>query len=261
MIQAIAVTVKEEPVGPELLGEEYCITCDLPTDRLALMRGSENERFDEISEMTGVRIAVDLTEDGSAETQTVTLSGPAPELYRAHALVMKLYHEAELPPPPDPADKGVDDIKSEIKELEKQLAMVKEMKQKSAPQANAGKQKGAAKSKGKGKAHGKMSGASSGGGEPGNSASLDTSRRFGPAGGMVHAGKAKGKGKDGGAGSPPQAGALSAGTRRPPLAVQRPAATARPPAAVSQPALAPPRKVIPPAVVRVAPKGKGKGKR
>jgi len=162
LLQVIAGTAKEEPLGLRITKEEHIIMCELPAERLEVMQGPDGEFIAEVERETDARLRFeDVEPDDGPPKRLVVLEGPLLEVYQAHAIMMARYHETEpdVGPQspgegsPDEAElldsQGIDDgeyaeescadegprdaaeavaIRAELAELEKRLAMVREMK-------------------------------------------------------------------------------------------------------------------------------------
>lgn len=134
LLQALGAVIPEFPPGT--LDMEYTISCEFPKEKVSLLIGRKGENVQEIRKATGARIHFEPLQEGS-DGQTLNIKGPLLQTYRAHALLMKKYHECEPmeeepveePPPPveEPSDPGADRVKAiqeQLNALQKQLAEV-----------------------------------------------------------------------------------------------------------------------------------------
>uniref|UniRef100_A0A7S1WEL7 K Homology domain-containing protein n=1 Tax=Alexandrium catenella TaxID=2925 RepID=A0A7S1WEL7_ALECA len=127
ILQALSTTVHDYPSGA--LDLEYTITCEMPSLKVPSLIGESDEHVDSVMEATGTRISFEDTGNSEDGQQTLFVHGPLLRAYRAHALMMKRYHdaaaeeaaaqeaEAEAEAP------SVEDMKDQIAQLQKQLAM------------------------------------------------------------------------------------------------------------------------------------------
>lgn len=117
LLQALAATVGDFPDGS--LEEDYTMTCDLPRNKVSALIGKSGEHVRSIRRMTGTQVRFDEASGG--ETQTMIVKGRMVDVFRAHALMMRKYHE-------DDADSQknahVQGLQAQLDDIQKQLAMV-----------------------------------------------------------------------------------------------------------------------------------------
>lgn len=121
---------------PGALDEEYTITCELPSDKVGLLIGKRGEDVQRIRKASGTYVHFDPAQDGM-DGQTLIIRGPMLKVYRAHALLMRRYHETQHeevaepgPPPnfePNPVDPHlVQDLEEQLAELKRQVEAAKQ---------------------------------------------------------------------------------------------------------------------------------------
>ncbi|CAJ1388563.1 unnamed protein product [Effrenium voratum] len=92
LLDALSQTATAFPPGG--LDIEYTITCELPSEKVGLLIGRKGEDVQRIRKSTGTYVHFDPVQDG-AEGQTLVIRGPLLQVYRAHALLMRRYHETQ----------------------------------------------------------------------------------------------------------------------------------------------------------------------
>lgn len=116
LLNSMATTIGEFP--PNTLELEYSITCDLPVEKVSGLIGKSGANISEVRRITGTKIHFEEAE-GEEPQQTLLIQGPLLNVYRAHALMMRRYHEMDL--------KGtgeVSDLKNQLEALQRQLESV-----------------------------------------------------------------------------------------------------------------------------------------
>jgi len=118
LLEAIQAAADEFPPGA--LELEYAVTCDLPKEKVSSLIGRNGCHIQEVRRSTGTKIHFE--EGGHDVLQTMLIQGPLLNAYRAHAMMMKKYHETEREVQ-QPA--AVKELRSQLEELQKQLEEVK----------------------------------------------------------------------------------------------------------------------------------------
>eukprot|EP00931_Biecheleriopsis_adriatica_P085839 TRINITY_DN60624_c0_g1_i1.p1 TRINITY_DN60624_c0_g1~~TRINITY_DN60624_c0_g1_i1.p1 ORF type:complete len:429 (-),score=86.35 TRINITY_DN60624_c0_g1_i1:43-1329(-) len=165
LLQALTATAEEFPPGT--LEMEHAITCELPKEKVTLLIGRKGEDIQKIRKATGTWIHFDPAEEGT-DGQMLTIKGPLLRTYRAHALLMRRYHETNQEESADrrqgqeeegadrrhgkaddsmPASK-VRDLEEQLQSLQRQLAS---QTQQSTGGGGGGSRKGGKGDKGHGK--------------------------------------------------------------------------------------------------------------
>lgn len=139
---------------PGAVDDTYIIECEMPRDKVGAMIGTKGEYVKEVIRSTNTQIKFSSDKDRQSESQTMTIQGQIIDTYRAHAMMMKKYHEAARPEEQmeeDPPDAGnVAELQKKMAELQKQLEDAQR-----AQAAPAGNERRGKSSKGKGKGKGK----------------------------------------------------------------------------------------------------------
>jgi len=115
---------------------EYVITCDLPTSKVSALIGKRGEHITFVRRTTQTQVHFDEAAGGTDNPmQQMSIKGPLAQVYRAHALMMRRYHESELSAPGGPAPSSppaavaavpdVSSLQNHIADLQKQLEMVR----------------------------------------------------------------------------------------------------------------------------------------
>ncbi|CAE7033468.1 Nova1 [Symbiodinium sp. CCMP2592] len=136
LLSALSSTAQGFPAGT--LDMEYTITCELPSEKVGLLIGKRGEDVQRIRKMTGTYIHFDPAQDGS-DGQTLTIRGPLLKVYRAHALLMRRYHETQAEEAPHngttctstngDSDQKVQALEEQLQAMQRQLAEVKQLQQ------------------------------------------------------------------------------------------------------------------------------------
>jgi len=97
LLQMICSMCKEDPICGTILDENHTITCELPADRADAMQGLMGEHLVQVERDTGALIRFEDVSDPDADgpLRCLVIEAPLLEAYRAHALMMKRYHEVE----------------------------------------------------------------------------------------------------------------------------------------------------------------------
>lgn len=136
MLQALGATCEEFPEGT--LEMEYTVTCELPSQKVSALIGKKGENIQKVRRSTGARIHFEEVQGAGESQQTLLIQGPLLRVYKAHALMMRRYHEADMESAPVAETPSVKQLQEQLEELQRQLMIVQE---------SSGKTKG----KGKGK--------------------------------------------------------------------------------------------------------------
>mmetsp|Transcript_52151 Transcript_52151/g.113558 ORF Transcript_52151/g.113558 Transcript_52151/m.113558 type:complete len:201 (-) Transcript_52151:229-831(-) len=146
-LHALSSTALEFPA--ETLDYPYTISCSLPRTKVSALIGKHGYHIQAVQRSTGTRCVFEKEADTDMETMIIT--GPLIGTYRAHALMMRRYHEDDIEqeaakapiavPEPPPAD--VSALQAKVEELQKEL----ERAQSQAAAATKGKGKGGKKGK------------------------------------------------------------------------------------------------------------------
>lgn len=137
LLDALCETAGSFPPGT--LDTEYTIACELPSDKVGLLIGKRGEDVQKIRKATGTYVHFDPAQDG-IERQTLTIRGPMLKVYRAHALLMKRYHEthetqAEDVAVPESQDtQRVQELEEQLQQLQRQVEEVKQLRAASGPE-------------------------------------------------------------------------------------------------------------------------------
>ncbi|CAK9118729.1 unnamed protein product [Durusdinium trenchii] len=151
LLTALVDTARTFPAGA--LEAEYTITCELPSDKVGLLIGKRGEDVQRIRKATGTYVHFDPVQDG-ADGQTLTIRGPMLKVYRAHALLMRRYHEttADVVQDTSPAvvpdrkeEQRVQDLEAQLQQLQRQMEEVKQMRSSTGPPTMAPRAKGPGK--------------------------------------------------------------------------------------------------------------------
>lgn len=133
LLSALSSTAEGFPAGT--LDMEYTITCELPSEKVGLLIGKRGEDVQRIRKTTGTYIHFDPAQDGS-DGQTLTIRGPLLKVYRAHALLMRRYHETQAEEAPHngtstngDSDQKVQALEEQLQAMQRQLAEVKQLQQ------------------------------------------------------------------------------------------------------------------------------------
>eukprot|EP00439_Symbiodinium_sp_Y106_P078212 s618_g17.t1 len=133
LLSALSSTAQGFPAGT--LDMEYTITCELPSEKVGLLIGKRGEDVQRIRKTTGTYIHFDPAQDGS-DGQTLTIRGPLLKVYRAHALLMRRYHETQAEEAPHngtstngDSDQKVQALEEQLQAMQRQLAEVKQLQQ------------------------------------------------------------------------------------------------------------------------------------
>mmetsp|Transcript_40617 Transcript_40617/g.73124 ORF Transcript_40617/g.73124 Transcript_40617/m.73124 type:complete len:417 (+) Transcript_40617:26-1276(+) len=92
LLQALGATAQQ--FLPGALEMEYTITCELPKEKVSQLIGKGGGDVQRIRKATGTGIHFDVPEEGMSG-QTLQIKGPLLKIYRAHALLMRRYHETD----------------------------------------------------------------------------------------------------------------------------------------------------------------------
>jgi len=129
-LQKLTETAQEFPDGT--LPVDYTLTCALPSDKVPYLQGQDDENIIGIGATTGARLHFEEMQEFGEGQQNLVIQGPLLRVYKAHLLMMKSYHESELPEPSQ-EEQSVENLQEQLAELQNQLAAV---------QAQQGKGKG-----------------------------------------------------------------------------------------------------------------------
>lgn len=120
-MQALAAAIADFPEGG--LDEEQHVTCDLPRDKVSALIGKSGEHVRSVRKDTNTNIHFD--EAKGSETQTMTIKGRLMDVYRAHALMMRKYHESDAERQAEAVTSAhVSDLQAQLADLQKQLTAV-----------------------------------------------------------------------------------------------------------------------------------------
>jgi hypothetical protein len=118
-LQAMSATVQE--MYPETLDAEFTIECVLEPRKVSALIGKKGEHVKSVRQMTGTNIV--FGEVDQDDSQKMTVKGPLFGIYRAHAMLMKRYHEHGKPPP-EPEKANVEDLYAQLDSLQRQISEV-----------------------------------------------------------------------------------------------------------------------------------------
>lgn len=151
-----------------VLNSMHPVTCDLPTEKVSALVEYDGPRMEGVRQSTETEIQISEVEGSEGQQQTLTLQGHLIDVYRAHASMMRMYHDTEPPmdemyaqeeltePQEQPADDYLhqeqsgeqenydnynqtqqppvgenpspEELRAQLEALEKQLEMVRKMK-------------------------------------------------------------------------------------------------------------------------------------
>jgi len=143
---------------PDSLGMDHAVSCDLPNSRVGSLIGRHGQYINHVQQVTNTIIKfTDMTKNNEDTHQTLTVQGPLINVYAAHMMMMKKYHDDEAQQrerekrdraPQEPKrDALIEDLQSQLANLQQRL---QEAEKESEGGVKSGKNKGG-KSKGKGK--------------------------------------------------------------------------------------------------------------
>lgn len=127
VLQALSATISEFPAGA--LEMEYTLSCEMPSQKVPHLLGENDEHVDSVMESTGTRVAFEDATGSEDGQQTLTINGPLLRVYRAHALMMRRYHEAEAAEAAreaEAAEPSVQQLQEQVQQLQKQLMMMQQ---------------------------------------------------------------------------------------------------------------------------------------
>lgn len=105
---------------------EHIITCDLPIKKVSALIGKKGEYAKKVRAETGTQIK--FSQENTDGLQTLEIKGPLLSCYAAHALLMRRYHETEVPAPAALEDEGkmqkIQELQKQMAELQQKLMMV-----------------------------------------------------------------------------------------------------------------------------------------
>mmetsp|Transcript_52552 Transcript_52552/g.118297 ORF Transcript_52552/g.118297 Transcript_52552/m.118297 type:complete len:417 (-) Transcript_52552:51-1301(-) len=138
VLDLLAIHAGAMPV--EVFGQDHTLTCDLPREKVSALIGKHGVNVQQIRRETNTKIHFEEAPSGETQ-QTLVLQGPLLQVHRAHALMMKRYHEVleptKAPPPQDPPlnpdQEKVKAMQEELERLKEQLKTVQ--RSASAPEA------------------------------------------------------------------------------------------------------------------------------
>eukprot|EP00928_Gymnodinium_smaydae_P062094 TRINITY_DN46028_c0_g1_i1.p1 TRINITY_DN46028_c0_g1~~TRINITY_DN46028_c0_g1_i1.p1 ORF type:complete len:425 (+),score=97.36 TRINITY_DN46028_c0_g1_i1:131-1405(+) len=148
--EALQAALDDFPEGSA--DADYSIQCELPRDKVSALIGKAGSNIKEVHRLSGAKIVFEDLPHGPPEHQLMVVKGPLINVYHAHALMMRRYHETEMPPAESNFNSGdINDLQAKLQDLKSQLASVQgNGKDRGKDKGKGGKSKG----KGKGKALG-----------------------------------------------------------------------------------------------------------
>mmetsp|Transcript_72835 Transcript_72835/g.235631 ORF Transcript_72835/g.235631 Transcript_72835/m.235631 type:complete len:457 (-) Transcript_72835:53-1423(-) len=126
VLQALQATSEEFPEGT--LEMDYTLMCELPGQKIPALCGKEGEHIDSFRRSTGARIHFEEPEDGGEGQQRLIVQGPLLRVFKAHALMMKRYHDADLEAEAAASAElpSVQQLQEQLADLQRQLQLVQE---------------------------------------------------------------------------------------------------------------------------------------
>jgi len=124
LLQGLAATASDFPEST--LDVEVTVTCDLPSQKVGALIGTHGKHIESVRQESGTKVHFEQVQDEAESQQTMVVKGPLLRVFRAHALMMRRYHEVEAEakrpePPPPPKEPSVRDLQEQLANLQKQL--------------------------------------------------------------------------------------------------------------------------------------------
>lgn len=139
ILQALLATAQEFPA--DTVGLEYTMTCEMPTQKVPFLIGKKGEHIQSVRKATGTRIHFEDLRSPDEPQQTLLIQGPLLRAYRAHALMMKRYHDSEREAN-EAEQPSVHQLQEQLADLQRQLSIVQSQVSASAAGGRGGKGKG-----------------------------------------------------------------------------------------------------------------------
>jgi len=122
MFKALATALADFPEGT--LEEEFVLQCDLPRAKVSALIGKSGDHVRSVRKETRTRVNFD--EAPGQDTQTMTIKGRMMDVYRAHSMMMRRYHDEDKEVQQVEVEKAakVQGLQAQLADIQKQLAMV-----------------------------------------------------------------------------------------------------------------------------------------
>jgi len=123
LVELLSLHAGAMPV--EVFSQEYTLTCDLPREKVSALIGKQGANVQQIRRETNTKIHFEEAPSGETQ-QTLVLQGQLLQVHRAHALMMRRYHEIQEPAPPPPQEVPLNPDQEKVKAMQEELERLKE---------------------------------------------------------------------------------------------------------------------------------------
>jgi len=125
MLQVLTATCTEFP--DDTLAGHCSMYCELPSQKVTALIGKRGDHIKGVKRITGATIRFEEVQGSIDGQQTMLIQGPAMRVYKAHALMMKKYHDDEMGPAATPAETEtptVEKLQEQLEDLQRQMLLV-----------------------------------------------------------------------------------------------------------------------------------------
>jgi len=125
MLQALAATCTEFP--DDSLADHCSLYCELPSRKVMALIGKRGEHIKGVKRTTGATIRFEEVQGSRDGQQSMLIQGPALRVYKAHALMMKKYHEDDKGTAAKASEEEVptvEKLQEQLEDLQRQMQLI-----------------------------------------------------------------------------------------------------------------------------------------